>query len=250
MFADLSRPKTVLSPWQKRAHKLNESIFIKHGRKYEIQRETDAIQFVRRHTSIPLPSIIESRKSEDDSWYTMQVIPGKSLSDAWTDMSEQARLKTRTELCGYIKELRAIQPPEPVYIGSCTSSSAYDHRLNNSLPCGPFSSESAFNDFLVSPVQRCPRQELVAFYCNQLKDTHQIVFTHADLCGDHIIVDPVTGKINGIIDWEMAGWWPEYWEYTKALYGSRCQQWWKLLVSEAVGEYSHELKIDIDLQQF
>ena len=29
------------------------------------------------------------------------------------------------------------------------------------------------------------------------------------------------GKITGIIDWEFAGWYPEYWNYTKVHYGHR-----------------------------
>lgn len=28
------------------------------------------------------------------------------------------------------------------------------------------------------------------------------------------------GHISGIIDWEQAGWYPEYWEYVKAMWGS------------------------------
>lgn len=26
------------------------------------------------------------------------------------------------------------------------------------------------------------------------------------------------GRVAAIIDWEMAGWYPEYWEYAKAFY--------------------------------
>lgn len=31
----------------------------------------------------------------------------------------------------------------------------------------------------------------------------------------------VNEKITGIIDWEFAGWFPEYWEYTKMYFGWR-----------------------------
>ncbi|EZF54424.1 hypothetical protein H103_02867 [Trichophyton rubrum CBS 288.86] len=44
-------------------------------------------------------------------------------------------------------------------------------------------------------------------------------FTHADLSPSNIMVKD--GKITAIIDWEFAGWFPEYWEYTKIYYGFR-----------------------------
>ncbi|OAL51583.1 hypothetical protein IQ07DRAFT_506665, partial [Pyrenochaeta sp. DS3sAY3a] len=135
-------------------------------------------------------------------------------------------------------------------IGSCTGDQACDHRLNNGFPCGPFHSESQFNDYLVGPVRRCPRQELVEHYRRRLADDHGIVFTHADLDGDHILVEPTTGKITGIIDWETAGWWPAYWEYTKARYGPRYQPWWKKLVSEVLVHYEDELQVEYDLQDY
>jgi aminoglycoside phosphotransferase len=124
------------------------------------------------------------------------------------------------------------------------------HTTINIRPCGPFASESDFNDFLVVPVTECLFQELANQYRQQLADDHGIVFTHADLCGDHIFVEPTTGKITGLIDWEMAGWWPAYWEYAKSQFGGRYQTWWTTLVANFLHPYQHEFRIDWDLQQF
>jgi aminoglycoside phosphotransferase len=245
-----SFPRNALQPATKRAYKVDDGVFIKHGTGYEVQREVDAIEFVRSYTSIPVPSIIESHALNDEGWFSMKILPGVPLTDAWTSMIEDAQRTTQQDLYKYINMLRAIPPPESAYIGSCNSGPAFDHRLNNGLPCGPFSSESDFNDFLVVPITRNPRKELVAYYRQQLADNHEIVFAHADLCGDHILVEPTTGKITGIIDWEMAGWWPAYWEYTKSLFGNRYKPWWKKLVSEVLYPYAHELRIEGDLQQF
>ena len=44
-------------------------------------------------------------------------------------------------------------------------------------------------------------------------------YSHADLSPENVIVKD--GRIAAIIDWEFAGWWPEYWEYTKIWYGYR-----------------------------
>ena len=43
------------------------------------------------------------------------------------------------------------------------------------------------------------------------RPTHAVVFTHGDLNPHNILVSP-DGHVCGIIDWESAGWLPEYWE--------------------------------------
>lgn len=174
----------------------------------------------------------------------MVLIPGLPLTDTWTRMSEEAQTTTQRDLSRCLSELRAIQAPETTFIGSCIGGPAYDHRLNNGLPCGPFISVCEFHDFLVTPVKRCPRPELVVSYRQQLADNYKVMFTHADLCGDHILVEPSTGKITGIIDWEMAGWRPEYWEYTKSLFGNRYMQWWKVLIGEFLDHFPAKLQIE------
>jgi len=42
--------------------------------------------------------------------------------------------------------------------------------------------------------------------------TAEYVFCHGDLAQQNILVDPQTLKITAIVDWEYAGFWPEYFE--------------------------------------
>lgn len=46
------------------------------------------------------------------------------------------------------------------------------------------------------------------------KEDVPLVFTHGDLSSFNVMVKK--RKVTGIIDWETAGWAPEYWEYTVA----------------------------------
>nr|ODN86342.1 hypothetical protein L203_04043 [Cryptococcus depauperatus CBS 7841] len=64
-----------------------------------------------------------------------------------------------------------------------------------------------------------------------LPDTGHIYFTHGDFTlGNIMISDPPGPRwVVSIIDWEQSGWYPEYWEYCKLLYGV---------------EYSHEWRSD------
>jgi Ser/Thr protein kinase RdoA (MazF antagonist) len=55
-----------------------------------------------------------------------------------------------------------------------------------------------------------------------LPDTARICLTHGDLHLGNILViissdEPRQVRISGIVDWEQAGWYPEYWEYCKAM---------------------------------
>lgn len=72
---------------------------------------------------------------------------------------------------------------------------------------------------------------------------HDIVFTHADLNLRNILVDG-NGKISGIVDWECAGWYPEYWEYTKAHFSARYNVRWTADVFDQVLCYRDELKAE------
>ncbi len=67
---------------------------------------------------------------------------------------------------------------------------------------------------------------------------------------ENILVDQRSGDVTGIIDWEMAGFWPEWWEYRKALFGGRYQQWWVNVVKDIMPQYEKELAVDMDLEAF
>ncbi|KAK4247228.1 hypothetical protein C7999DRAFT_41389 [Corynascus novoguineensis] len=74
------------------------------------------------------------------------------------------------------------------------------HRICSVDPIGPFSDE---------PSRR----------------GHKMAFPLADLNPRNILVDQVTlsdgttgWRVTGIVDWETAGYYPEYWDYTKALF--------------------------------
>ena len=70
--------------------------------------------------------------------------------------------------------------------------------------------EQSFNDFVMDIPKSCPkaiREVLRArLLCN-----HRVVLTHGDLSPRNIMLQD--NKITGLLDWEVAGWFPEYWEY-------------------------------------
>ncbi|KAL2168252.1 hypothetical protein VTG60DRAFT_220 [Thermothelomyces hinnuleus] len=145
---------------------------------------------------------------------------------------------------------RSLRPGGAGWIGSCSGGPAYDHRLDNRSTCGPFSTVGDFHDLLVAPLKECPRPEWVEKYRPRLPDNHEIRFAHADLSWENILLDSDTGHVTGILDWEMAGFWPAWWEYRKALFGVRCQPWWTQVLKEIMTEYPEETEVDMDLEMF
>ena len=208
------------------------------------------MKFIKYYTNIPVPSVLETRISKCDGLLIMEFLPGKRLDRAWPSMSPEAKETTRIQLKMFFDELRALPQINAGWIGSCTQGTVYDHRLNNGIPCGPFDSEYDFNSFLIEPVSKCPTPGIAEHYRQRLSNNHAITFTHADLCYTNILVDQDTGHISGILDWEMAGWWPEYWEYSKALFGFGHARWWVDLVHDVLKPYEKEWQLDSELQNF
>ncbi|KAF7513309.1 hypothetical protein GJ744_009730 [Endocarpon pusillum] len=164
-----------------RIHQDDSGAIRKRGSAFRTQGEAEAMIFVRKHTSIPVPKVVGLQVHEDDSWILMERVPGSRLDCAWPSMPEKIRIITITQLKTYFEQLRSIHPPKPGWIGSCRDGPAYDHRLNNGFPCGPFTSVSDFHDFLVAPLKESPRPELEAEYRKCLSDDYNINFTHADI---------------------------------------------------------------------
>ena len=75
---------------------------------------------------------------------------------------------------------------------------------------------------------------------------HRIVFTHGDLKAHNILVND-EGHLSGFLDWECAGWCPEYWDFTTAMRFGR-NSWWYQVASILGGDqYSAELECDVAL---
>lgn len=73
---------------------------------------------------------------------------------------------------------------------------------------------------------------------------HRTVFTHGDLQPKNIMVERVDAagpsfKIT-LVDWEMAGWYPEFWEFCNATVCCRFKPDWLELIPHILEQYSVE----------
>ncbi|KAK3305121.1 uncharacterized protein B0T15DRAFT_484840 [Chaetomium strumarium] len=72
---------------------------------------------------------------------------------------------------------------------------------------------------------------------------HTIVFSHGDFYMHKILVHE--GHVSGLIDWETAGWYPEYWEFTTPLrWASLLHEWRGMLLRLGGDKYARELEAE------
>ena len=143
-----------------------------------------------------------------------------------------------------------------LFIGSINGGRIQDRYFQFDDEAGPLPTVKLFNDLLLAAATRQEfdrKGSVKGPYRDFIPDTDAIRFTHGDLTLRNIMISGAPGaqKIAGIIDWEQAGWYPEYWEYCKMLYAVHYEHEWraagwvdKVLIPRedewwAVGEYFH-----------
>ncbi|RMZ84930.1 hypothetical protein DV738_g216, partial [Chaetothyriales sp. CBS 135597] len=227
------------------------SSIVKFAPAFQSSQEVTAIEFVRQNCPrIPVPEVLGTWEvtEEDDGdrkgYFAMSVLPGSMLRDAWPTMADEEKTTVLDDMATILADLRQIPVPEEgttTMIGGVDGiGKAADARAGGSKFGGPFPTEADFNDWLVSLIHPDSQQYFSDFYVDTLRTcfsvdsarNHRLRFTHGDLGMHNFLVQD--GRITGLVDWEYAGWYPEYWEYVKMIQFSRdkrfmtwCQHFWE-----------------------
>ncbi|KAM3527362.1 hypothetical protein MY4038_006412 [Beauveria bassiana] len=188
--------------------------------------EVEAMQYVAAHTSIPIPKVHKIHTTESGFIYIeMEYVQGSTLF--LPRMSAGDKASVLGQLKRYVEELRALPPPSSGLVSSAFGNPAHDGRIGGRF-FGPMSVD-AFQELARGRLI----MEEVPLLGEEVRQVHtsryEIKFTHADLAGRNIIVRG--GDIAAIIDWAYAGWYPEYWEFTKAHYVTLLDDWQDNLVT-------------------
>ncbi len=111
-------------------------------------------------------------------------------------------------------------------LGSVSGGVVQDRFFKTDYEEGPLFSIKSFNDWLLATATRqrpgptgiITGPDLLREY---LPDTGDVYFTHGDLTLGNVLIAGDIGcrRVVGIVDWEQSGWYPEYWEYCKMMYG-------------------------------
>lgn len=206
----LGRYRPRLAP---RVLLLTPNLIVKYGSP-NIYSEARAIEFIAQSTSVPVPQIITDFVYDGIPYILMERCPGVPLLNIIPDMPLETRQRVFAKLREYMDEIRALTPPQPGKVGSADYGPLDDYRLHDSA-IGPFENVVEFHKAIRRGFNYpTGHEECDQMILAQEKRPYTINFTHGDLSLRHIYY--LDGKITGILDWESAGWYPDYWEFASA----------------------------------
>jgi aminoglycoside phosphotransferase len=221
------------------------NIFIK-AKPGENLAEAHAMRFVASCTSIPVPKVHYAFAYKGASYIVMSRVTGHMVGHGWSSRPEESKRRILDQLRSIIAELRSVPIPSGAGVSSVDGGPFYDCRLPRRDYWGPYSTVREFHEALVNGMDfdidctlRPDLAELFEFYRHA---GDQLVLTHGDLSSLNILVQGDT--VVGIVDWETAGWFPLYWEYTCAKYVNPRNPFWGDPVDQFLEPMPHELKME------
>ncbi|KAF5627273.1 kinase-like domain protein [Fusarium tjaetaba] len=216
-----------------------------------LANEFGALRLVGSQTQIPVPRPLGLVSDTETSYMLITTLPGQRFGSYVDVLSNDDLDIFKRDMQKYMAQLRSIsrQGAPKHAISNATGGPCYDYRI---VACqdydkdrgdffGPFIDEEEFNSTLRTPA---------------LPDVfhstgHDIVFTHSDINMRNVLMH--NGRISGIVDWENSGWFPDYWEYTKAHYVTKLNKRWLAVVDrifESFGDFKLDLAIERRLWEY
>ncbi|KAJ5229572.1 hypothetical protein N7489_010280 [Penicillium chrysogenum] len=136
----------------------------------------------------------------------MAIIPGITLEQKWDSLVNEAKSQSAFN---YLND-RSPTEFETPYQCAADGSLSQDPMLEDlQVPARPLLSDSdlrarIYERYLYHGGSRCENQLL-----DMPPHSESSVSTHADIAPRNILVDE-QNNVTGVIDWEYAGWYPEY----------------------------------------
>lgn len=204
--------------------------------------EVNALNMVQKYTDIPAPRLVDVVEYRGEIYMVMAHLPGETLHEVFHLMSYPERNRFADDLSACVAQLRKIPNNTPYLFANTLGGELFDRRIPTPPTKGPYNSEADFYDCLTTDLD-CTAAELFGERYHKLRQDHRSVFTHSDFYHLNLLVE--SGRLSGIVDWECAGFMPEYWEFTKAMWFQRWLPDWEALYRRAFGgQYEEELKTE------
>ena len=207
------------------------------------REEATTMIYIAARTTVPIPGNVQFVEENGKTYLIMDYIRGTPLRKVWPNLRGDEKRTIFAELRGYVNQWRALRPERGGYVGSLDYGPCLDRRVVGFYHCGPFDMEHQFHDHVAATLRPEIPDERRKFLRNMMKDNHSIVFSHGDMHAHNILIQD--GHVVGILDWEMAGWYPEYWEWCKALWAENWEmEGWCTSLKEFLRPYDYEYALD------
>jgi len=229
-------------------YRVSLKAFLKAGQHISFS-EARTLEFVASHTSIPVPKVLKMWRHPRSGvpFILMEFVRGEELTFVWNRMSQKEKERVVDQLKGYMRQLRNLEPPTHLAGRVCAVDGGplVDMSRIDVYPTfGPFPTHSDFHRFLRVGLSfdRLEEENKPGYDKIIYTHTHSYAskFSHADFAPRNILVKR-DGTITVIVDWAYAGWYPEYWEYTRARYSPFLPHSWIPRIGEMTGQYDQEL---------
>ena len=194
----------------------------------ELHLEASTIEFVRTHTTIPIPRVRRRFFEEEEgaSIIVMDYIPGERLDHAWPSLSLWSKLWVALTLRRYIRQLRQLNSSVPGPFAD--SPHICGGLIFGDRGCGLFpdyASLSAFYnrklDIAKTMTYRDRHGNLIPYAgpdTEPFDDSRPLVFTHQDLTMRNVILGS-DGRV-WLVDWGLSGFYPPWFEYISMVYAA------------------------------
>lgn len=219
------------------ALKAGQHAVVKYGRKVKLA-EAEAMKFAARSATIPAPAAFGAcrglRSGEKIAFIILERAEGENLKEIWSGLETPVKKKLSTEIKVHIKQLRALSE---AYIGMAGFQPCNDQVFQASSQ-GPFEAEKNMNDEIMKGFEGAFPGFLGPMIRKMLRSDHKILFCHGDLKMQSILAKG--DKIAGILDWEMAGHYPERWECVKATWRADWESDWGVYLQDMLKPHYDE----------
>ncbi|KAB8274737.1 kinase-like domain-containing protein [Aspergillus minisclerotigenes] len=209
--------------------------------------EAEALHLVAKRTTIAVPKLLSAYILDGTGYIIMSYEHGTPLEQYWDNASETEHQRILAQLTDYVHQMRSI---EGNFIGGLDHSPCRDgvfeggYGDHTKYIYGLYESEESFNEGMVQALRdRLPAKLLESendpesnFWASEyiLHQTvrglkgHKIVFTHADLHEYNMLVRSDGTVV--LLDWELSGFWPEYWEFYRSMFNPPWRTSWDRMV--------------------
>lgn len=208
---------------------MDEDTIYKHGDRVKRSEEV-AMRYVKQSIlNFPVPEVQHSAYGNSNNGRIfMDVVPGVVLRSTWDGLDDITKEGLCHETWALITQLRQIpKPQEQSHLFQCLADGSPTHDVlleDLQNPPRPILNDEALRDRICERYHHFFGRRFTMTPPSMLLKSNLSVFTHGDIAPQNIMIDE-SNHITGIIDWENAGWYPDYWEYANIMRPRRDINW-------------------------
>ncbi|KAF7590395.1 hypothetical protein BBP40_002896 [Aspergillus hancockii] len=215
--------------------------------------EAENMKFLAANSQVPVPTVYAAFRDPDThkSYIIMEYLPGQTLEKILPSLNLVEKATISNSIRDAVSALRSIPPPNyfgmlnrQPYLDGVFWTESLDPKIS-----GPFSNQEEMNLAILEKLRQTESDQYIRLLRHMVSRTlsgHRPVFTHGDLQPKNIMIERL-GDRDGrpefritLLDWESAGWYPEFWEFCNATIACRFKPGWLELVPDILDQYPVE----------